>query len=91
MKGARMSGRDLQRARKTAKAQVEERIRRQARRITELERALQPFATYAKKRDALPLTGMGDSVHKIHTGTKSAAEITMKHCRRALRLLTEKD
>ena len=40
MRGARMSGRDLQRSKKTAAAQIEARLAKQLARIGELEMAL---------------------------------------------------
>jgi hypothetical protein len=54
---------------------------RQAREI------LRPFAVYAEKRDAMPLKGLGDSVHLIHASTPHQAEITMYHVRSAAKFL----
>ena len=55
--------------------------------IKRLRAALQPFATYADRRDAKLLAGLGDSVHVIHTGTEWEAEITLTDCRRAAEVL----
>ena len=56
-------------------------------RVVELEEALAPFAQYAKMRNAMPLKGLGNSVHAIHLGTEWGAEITMEHVNEALRVL----
>jgi hypothetical protein len=56
-------------------------------RISQLEDALRPFAVYAAKRDEMPMSTLGDSVHTIHGGTEHEAAITLTHCRRARELL----
>lgn len=55
--------------------------------IAELEAALRPFATYASKRNEVPMLGLGDTVHCIHGGTEHETEIKLSHCQEALRLL----
>lgn len=58
-------------------------------RIKVLEAALEPFAIYSEKRDAMPLKGCGDAVSIIHPGTDYAAEITLTDCRRARAALSK--
>ena len=68
---------------------VDKRLRRAIDRILELEEALEPFAIYSEKRDAMPLKGCGDAVSIIHPGTDYAAEITLTDCRRARTALSK--
>lgn len=49
--------------------------------------ALKPFARFAKMYEAKPLSGMGDAIYAIHTGTEWEAEIKRSDCAIALALL----
>lgn len=60
-------------------ANDEEAIARVAARLRELGEALAPFALYARQREAMPLRGLGDLIHAIHTGSEWEAEITLDH------------
>lgn len=66
---------------------IQDRLQASEARVEELEAALEPFARYARSRDAMPLRGLGDSIHHIHPGDEHEAELTMEHVRRAAALL----
>lgn len=48
-----------------------------------LRTALKPFARYAEMRSAQPLSGLGDIIHCIHTGSPFEAEIRLSDCEAA--------
>jgi hypothetical protein len=53
---------------------------RMKKRISDLEAALKPFAVYAERRLAMPVLGLGDSIHTIHGGTEWEGEIKFSSC-----------
>jgi len=56
-------------------------------RVTQLEEALLPFGIYARAREAQPLVGLGDEIHRIHTGSEHEAVIQLSDCSRAADVL----
>lgn len=57
-------------------------------RIAELERALAPFAEFARQWRRKPLKGTGEAFYGIHAGTEWEAELTHADLQRALAALS---
>lgn len=66
-----------------------ERIAHRFNQYGRLVKALRAFANYAQKREAKPLRGLGDDLHRIHGGTEWEAAVTLTDCMQARALLAE--
>lgn len=56
-----------------------------------LRAALEPFAEFARKWRAKPLSGLSDELYGIHGETEWSAKLRLSDCNHALEVLTATD